>query len=599
MSSPDLREILAKISDGVSVLAKDGEISFVNEKASKILAAADPPFWKRIRKAAETRDAVRFEYFHPSLNRWYEHQAYPGSSEELTVISRDITSRHRLEEALRASEDRFRRIVESNIIGTAVVETGIITEANDVFLQMLGYTRHDLATHQLRWRELTPPEFDESDAKARKVLDETGVFRPYEKEFIRKDGTRVPVLIGGVFAQKKLVETFCLVLDLSDRKRAEQRLRWLVEGGNILASSLECQKTFTELTEFIVTNIGDTCSIFIRENKDLKRIAASCAAPPGLDEPLVDLDRIVSTGQAEMALYPVSYIAVPIAGSGPAAGVLVAASKKPAAFDTEDLHLFTGLGHRAGIALDAARLYQESQRGSRLKDEFVAVVSHELRTPLTPILGGVYMLKTEPHNEKTFAHALSLIERNARMQAKIVDDLLDVTRALTGKLRLNLEAVDLGAVIREAVESVQPAADAKGIQVDVRLGQIHREFTGDPDRLRQVVLNLVSNSAKFTPKGGHILVELIETSGEAEIRVTDTGIGIESEFLPFVFERFRQADTSRTREHGGLGLGLAIVRYLVESHGGTVDAFSSGSSKGAVFVVRLPLPGQVSSATSG
>jgi signal transduction histidine kinase len=182
-----------------------------------------------------------------------------------------------------------------------------------------------------------------------------------------------------------------------------------------------------------------------------------------------------------------------------------------------------------------------------------------------------------------------LIERNAKTQVKIVDDLLDVSRALSGKLRLNMEVVDLSRVIQAAVETVKPASEAKGIHVDVTLGSITGAISGDADRLQQVVWNLLANSVKFTPKSGRVRVHLVETSGHAEIRVSDSGIGIEPQFLPHVFDRFRQANTSRTRPHGGLGLGLAIVRQIVESHGGTVHAQSSGEEQGSTFVVKLPL----------
>src|SRR5439155_5331360 len=203
---------------------------------------------------------------------------------------------------------------------------------------------------------------------------------------------------------------------------------------------------------------------------------------------------------------------------------------------------------------------------------FVALVSHELRTPLTPILGGVYMLRTEARDEQMFERALDLIERNAKTQVRIVNDLLDVSRIMSGKLRLNMEPVDLTDVIHAAVETVRPASDAKDIQIDVDLKSAGAMVSGDADRLQQVIWNLLANAVKFTPNGGRIVIELANVDGAVEVRITDNGIGIDADFLPFVFDRFRQADTSRTRVHGGLGLGLAIVRHLVESHGGTVHA---------------------------
>jgi signal transduction histidine kinase len=242
-----------------------------------------------------------------------------------------------------------------------------------------------------------------------------------------------------------------------------------------------------------------------------------------------------------------------------------------------------------GLALEHSRLYHEAQRANRLKDEFVAIVSHELRTPLTPILGGVYMLRNEAQDKEVFERALNLIERNAKTQVRIVNDLLDVSRIISGKLRLNMEPVDLGDVIRAAFEAVRPAGEAKRIEIDLRLASLGRSVSGDADRLQQIVWNLLANSMKFTPHGGRITIELLEAGDKAEIRVSDTGIGIDADFLPYVFERFRQANTSRTRIHGGLGLGLAIVRHLVESHGGTVHAESSGDEQGSTFIVRLPM----------
>jgi PAS domain S-box-containing protein len=594
MPAPNLAEILSKISDGLSVFDKDLGVTFVNEKAASILEAADEAFHNRLVQTLKDHAPIRFDHFHTSISRWFEHQTYPNADGGFTLFSRDITSRRRLEDALRASEERFRRLMESNIIGVLVVQSGIITEANDVFLKMIGSTRADLVSQQLRWREITPQECDAPDASARHEITADGVFAPYEKEFIRKDGSRVPVLIGGVATQNDPVETLCLAVDLSERRRAEDRMRNLVECGKILASSLECERTFTELAEYLVSKVADSCLIFVKDEDDtLIRMAAAQRTPipasrPG-DPDREDIGRIMSTAKPEMVVSPTSCVLMPIITRNDVAGVLAVASSKPVAFDSDDLHFFSVIGRRAGLALDNARLYHEAQRANRLKDEFVAIVSHELRTPLTPILGGVYMLRSEPEDPKVFAHALELIERNAKTQVKIVDDLLDISRALSGKLRLNMEPVDLAAIIQAALETVRPASEAKNIRIDLQLGTLEGIVSGDADRLQQVVWNLLANSVKFTPNGGRILVKLSQVQSHAEIGVVDTGIGIEAEFLPHVFERFRQADASRTRLHGGLGLGLAIVRHLVESHGGTVHAHSSGGEQGSTFIVKLPL----------
>jgi signal transduction histidine kinase len=230
----------------------------------------------------------------------------------------------------------------------------------------------------------------------------------------------------------------------------------------------------------------------------------------------------------------------------------------------------------------------EAEQANRLKDEFLATVSHELRTPLTAILGWSHMLRNAALDEATAARGLETIERNAESQAQLIEDILDVSRVITGKLRLNIEPVDVASVINAAIDSVQLAAESKGIQLEVTLDPSGRHVSGDASRLQQVVWNLLSNAIKFTPAGGRVGVRLRRAGSDVQIRVSDTGVGIDPEFLSHVFDRFRQADGTSTRRHGGLGLGLSIVRHLVELHGGTVEAESAGVGQGATFTIRLP-----------
>ena len=235
----------------------------------------------------------------------------------------------------------------------------------------------------------------------------------------------------------------------------------------------------------------------------------------------------------------------------------------------------------------AARL--DAEAASRSKDEFLATLSHELRTPLNAILGWASIMTRAPGDEARSAQAMRAIERSARTQAHLVDELLDVSRLVSGQMRLTLSAVSMNAVVDDALESVRPAAEAKKLELVKRIdGPLH-SVRADARRLQQVVWNLLSNAVRFTPAGGRIEISLREVDDQSEIRVTDTGIGIHPDFVPHVFERFRQADSSITRAHGGLGLGLAIVRHLVELHGGTVDAESTGEGHGAAFTVRLPI----------
>ncbi|RKG99345.1 PAS domain S-box protein [Corallococcus carmarthensis] len=231
---------------------------------------------------------------------------------------------------------------------------------------------------------------------------------------------------------------------------------------------------------------------------------------------------------------------------------------------------------------------REAEEANQLKDEFLATVSHELRTPLTAILGWVQLLRTGHLPEPRRERALETMERNARAQGQLIEDLLDVSRIVSGKLKLDVEPVDLSSVVQQALESVRPAADARGIQVRATV-DTSSSVMGDPHRLQQVVWNLLSNAVKFTPRGGHVRLLVARRDSSVELTVEDTGQGIPEAFLPHVFERFRQADSGTTRKTGGLGLGLSIVRHIVEMHGGTVSAASDGEGRGATFTVRLPL----------
>jgi PAS domain S-box-containing protein len=231
----------------------------------------------------------------------------------------------------------------------------------------------------------------------------------------------------------------------------------------------------------------------------------------------------------------------------------------------------------------------EAEAAGRLKDEFLATVSHELRTPLSAILGWSAMLNLGKLDEATAKKGLTIIERNANAQAEIIRDILDVSRIISGKLRIDSRPVQLGPIINSSVETLRLASTAKGISLIVSLEPDAGFVAGDPDRLQQIVWNLLSNAIKFTPQNGEIKVDLKQVDSHVELSVRDSGIGIEPDFLPHVFERFRQADSSTTRAYGGLGLGLAIVRHLVELHGGTVSAHSEGKGRGAVFTVNLPV----------
>ncbi|MEH2384187.1 MAG: PAS domain S-box protein [Nostoc sp.] len=315
----------------------------------------------------------------------------------------------------------------------------------------------------------------------------------------------------------------------------------------------------------------------------LENLAAMIAKYPNL------ADGVALTGNNAWA-------AIPLVVEAKVIGALGLSFATAQIFDEEYRGFILTIGQQCGQAIARAQLYEaektaraQAETANRIKDEFLAVLSHELRTPLNPILGWAKLLRTRKFDEPTRIRALETIERNAKLQTQLIGDLLDVSRILQGKVRLNLYAVDLKVAIASALETVRLAAEAKSIEIKTLLSNDIGKVLGDGDRLQQVMWNLLSNAVKFTPTEGRVEVRLEQVGLDAQIEVIDTGKGINPEFLPYVFDYFRQADAKTTRVFGGLGLGLAIVRHLVELHGGTVQAESLGEGQGATFTVRLPL----------
>ena len=295
-------------------------------------------------------------------------------------------------------------------------------------------------------------------------------------------------------------------------------------------------------------------------------------------------------------LRPETSMAVPMAVMGRIIGTIEVQSYQPGVYRPEHVTAMSMAANLTAVAIENVRLLklertarQAAEESNRLKDEFLATVSHELRTPLTAILGWSRLLEDGSVDDEVSKQAIETICRNARSQAQIVDDILDVSRIITGNLSLDLHPLQLAPVLKNAINVVRPTADAKGIEIDSRIDSTPAMVSGDANRLQQVIWNLLSNAVKFTNNGGRVTVRLSQVGSTVEIKVSDTGQGISREFMPFVFDRFRQADSTTTRHHGGLGLGLAIARHLVEIHGGTIKAESDGEGSGAAFTIKLPV----------
>ncbi len=432
-------------------------------------------------------------------------------------------------------------------------------------------------------------------------------------------------------AERKRIEAERLELLRRERdarrqaEAAQQRLAFVADAGRVVNASLDVRATLEGVGQMAVPALADWAIVFI-ERPDGALQRASVNGPPG-SEPLVtalrargpsarlketnvwrrlaqgerllfadvtdDVLRAMAEDEEHLSLLtrlrPVAIMLVPLQAHGQVFGAISFISTTAGrTFSNEDLAMAEEVAGRAAVALSNAQLYEQAQQANRIKDEFLATVSHELRTPLHAILGWSRLLRGASLSEDASVRALESIERNANAQAQLVGDILDVSRIVTGKLKLDVRPVVLTSIVEAALDSVRPSAHGKGIELEARVTDPRLVLIADADRLQQIVWNLVSNAIKFTPPGGRVEVETRRAGDEAEIRVSDTGIGIDPAFLPHVFDRFRQADSSTTRVHGGLGLGLAIVRHLAELHGGRAIAESQGPGRGATFRVLLP-----------
>ncbi|MEH2436754.1 MAG: ATP-binding protein [Nostoc sp.] len=520
---------------------------------------------------------------------------------------------------LQVSEAKFRRLVDSNIIGVIVANMdGAIAEANDAFLAMVGYSREDLLAG-LRWHDMIPPEYIEANNSAMPrlgyayaELKTKGVCQPFENEYIRKDASRVPILLGYAFLENNPEDVICFVLDLSERKqvelalsKSEERYRAFLEQSSegIWCMELEvpispdcpedeqiqhfyqygylaeCNNAmaqmygFSRAEEIISARLGDLLipsdphnitylRNFIRSNYRL------------IDAESHEIDKQGNSKYFLNNLVGIVENGLLVRAWGTQRDIT---ERKQAEQEREQL-----LEREQAARADA-------EVANRMKDEFLATLSHELRTPLNAILGWTQLLKNRKFDETTTTRALETIERNTKSLAQLIEDVLDVSRIIRGTLHLNIHRVKLVLLVEAAIETVYPAAQAKEISINCKFDPEVGVVAGDGNRLQQVVWNLLSNAVKFTPKGGRIDLQLERVESCVQIRVSDTGVGIPAEFLCHVFERFLQKDSSSTRSHGGLGLGLAIVRHLVELHGGTVSAESPGIGQGATFIVNLPM----------
>lgn len=445
----------------------------------------------------------------------------------------------------------------------------------------------------------------------------------------RKDGGETPVEHNAapiIARGGTVIGTVVVFRDVSERDRRTREAEFLSNASALLGSSLEMETTLRTLAHSCVPELADWCAIdMARDGAPYVRVAVE-HTDPAKKRLAYDLDRryrvmpehdpvvaVLTTGQAQIisdisddllvslardeehlqiarTLGLRSLLMVPMVSRSRTLGVIsLISAESGRRYTQDDLPMMQELAHRAATAIDHARMYREAERANRAKDEFLATLSHELRTPLTAIVGWANMLQMGDLDDPTTKLAVNTIARSAKTQGELIDDLLDVSRVIAGKLELKRESVDLASILREVIDAASPAAQAK--RVETKLKAPHSlVVVGDPRRLAQVAWNLVSNAVKFTEEGGHVDVTASAHGRNAVIQVRDTGRGIDPQFMPYVWERFRQADSTASRQHGGLGIGLALVRYLTEMHGGMVHVHSAGLGKGSTFTIEIPMP---------
>ena len=551
-------------------------------------------------------------------------------------IKRNITERKRAEQALRRSETELADFFENAAIGLHwIASDGTVVRVNQAELDLLGYTREEYIGHHIA--EFHVEEDVVLDILRRLKAGE--VISDYQARLRCKDGSLKHVQINSsvLWEDGNFIHTRCFTRDITDRKRSERRLALQYAVTKILAESTDffesakkilqmvCESLEWELgalwkvdTETQVLRCVDVWyvpSIKVRQFEELTKRSTFTKGVglPGRiwdnSEPawISDIEEDPNFPRASAAVFEGLHGAFgfPILIGAEVLGVIEFFSREIREPDDELLKLVGGIGGQIGQFTKRKRAEEEraellereraarsdAEQANRLKDEFLATLSHELRTPLNAVIGWARMLGSGRLDSDSAQHAFEVIERNAWAQKQIIEDILDVSRVITGKLQLKIGPLDPVTVVDAALDAVRPAMEAKDIRLETIIDAGLGIISGDADRLQQVVWNLLSNAAKFTPTNGKVEIIVQQQRGAlVQIQIRDTGPGIDPLFLPHVFERFRQADGSTTRTYGGLGLGLAIVRHLVELHGGTITAENRSQGSGAIFTVKLPLP---------
>ena len=650
--------IFAKDRDGRYLLANRALAELVGREQSEFPGRTDYDFFPPEVAAqfgeddaviiAEGQPRVYHESFvQDGVRRTYLTVKFPlrdesGVAFAACAVATDITDLKRAQEALRVSEERLRLALEA---------------------ARMGVWDWDLERNTIQWSEGLEPLFglapgafggtpeaflelvfpDDRDAVRRSLTQAVEERSRFDTEYrIRRPDGSVHWMAGkgktspGNDAPTRMVG---VAMDVTDRKRAEQNARFLADASAALAGLVDYASTLQMVARLAVPTFADWCAVdMLDESGALRRLAVAHVDPSKVElahelhrryPPNPNVPRgvwnILRTGQSEITseitddllaasisdpellqimrdLGLRSYMAVPLSVRGRVLGVLTfIAAESGRRYSADDLRMAEDLAHRAAIAIENARLYGALREADQRKDEFLALLGHELRNPLAPIRNALGILRLPGADPAVAGRARETMERQVEHLVRLVDDLLDVSRIMRGQVELRRERIDLATVVARAVETSQPAITAEGHALEINLAPEPLWVNGDLVRLAQVVSNLLNNAAKYTDRGGRIRVSLARDGHEGVLRVQDTGIGIPAELLPRLFDMFFQVERRTRQSQGGLGIGLSLVRGLVELHGGSVEALSAGPGRGSEFVIRLPLLGlgsEVQSPTS-
>ncbi|MGV3484648.1 MAG: ATP-binding protein, partial [Planctomycetaceae bacterium] len=571
---------------------------------------------------------------HAAPRRWVTAVAYPlkdefGTIQEVVIVHEDITASRRAEESRQESEQRFRQLADAmpQIVWTARPD-GEIDYLNRRWYEFTGL---DETVGNDGWRQILHPDDAAPAAKRWAASLRTGA--PFEMEVRLLDRRRQSYrwhLIRTVAAEDSsgaVIHWFGTSTDIDGQKRAEESSRFLAEASAALAGVVDYESTLQKVANLAVPYFADWSAVDVANGSGtLRRLAVAHQDadkvnlahelirqyPPDPRSPTGAL-AVLRTGKPEIvseitdemlvlatrdkrhldlirSLGLRSYICVPLVVSGELLGVLTfATAESGRTYTDSDLALANDLANRAGVAIENFRLYQALRDADRRKDEFLATLAHELRNPLAPIRNSLQILKMSRIDAEIVEHSREIMERQVHHLVRLVDDLLDVSRVMRGKIELRKERIELATVLARAVETVQPLVDAQGHELTVCLPNESLLLDADPVRVAQIVGNLLTNAAKYTEANGRIWLTAEREGDVAVLRVRDNGIGIAPNMLPRIFDLFVQVDHASTKAQGGLGIGLTLVKNLVQMHEGTVEAISAGLSQGSEFVVRLPL----------